>query len=164
LRALVAALGLLALSAFPAAAQYADDSPKLTLARQLVSELITADRIDQIGDSFLPAIVGQLQSHGLKVSPTAATGIRQVMRDEMHTVIDESLPMLAQAYAAAFSADELKALATFYGSDVGKKLLVEEPRLMASFMPQVAAKVQADMPALQGKIRTVFASLPSADK
>ena len=86
------------------------------------------------------------------------------MRDEMHTVIDESLPTLAQAYAAAFSADELKALAAFYGSDVGRKLLVEEPKLMASFMPQVAAKVQADMPVLRGKIRTVFASLPSGDK
>ena len=55
MRALVPALGVLVLSAFPAMAQYADNSPKLTAARQLVSELITADRIDQIGDSFLPA-------------------------------------------------------------------------------------------------------------
>jgi hypothetical protein len=163
-RALVPAIGLLVLSALPAVAQYADNSPKLMLARQLVSELITEDRVNQIGDSFMPAIVGQLQAHGLKVGPTAAMGIQHVMRGEIHTVIDETLPDLAKAYAAAFSADELKALAAFYGSDVGRKLLVEEPKLMGSFMPKIAARVRADMPALQRKIQTVFASLPSSDK
>jgi uncharacterized protein len=164
LRLFACALALLALSSLPAFAQYADSSERLALARQVVSELITDDRIDQIGDSFLPAIIGQLQAHGVKVSPDAATGIRQVMHDEMREVIDESLSDLASGYAAAFTADELTALAKFYGSDVGKKLLVEEPKLMGDFMPKVAARVQADMPSLQTKIRTVFASLPAGDK
>jgi hypothetical protein len=164
LRAIVPALGLLVLSALPAVAQYADNSPKLMLARQLVSELVNEDRVNQIGDSFMPPIVAQLEAHGLKVGPTAAMGIRHVIRGEIHTVIDETLPDLAKAYAAAFSVDELKSLTAFYGSDVGRKLLVEEPRLMSSFMPKIAARVQADMPDLQRKIRTVFASLPSIDK
>ena len=164
MRAIVPALGLLVLSAFPAMAQYADNSPKLMLARQLVSELINEDRINQIGDSFMPPIVAQLQAHGLKVGPTAAMGIQHVIRGEIHTVIDETLPELAKAYAAAFSVDELKSLTAFYGSDVGRKLLVEEPKLMGSFMPKIAARVQADMPDLQRKIRTVFASLPTTDR
>jgi hypothetical protein len=163
-RALVPALGLLVLSAFPAVAQYADDNPKLALARQLVSELITEDRVSQIGDSFMPAIIGQLQARGLKVGPTAAMGIRHVMQGEIRTVIDDTLPDLAKAYAGAFSTDELKTLTAFYGSAVGRKLLVEEPRLMGSFMPDIAARVEADMPALQRKIRTVFASLPSTEQ
>jgi hypothetical protein len=160
LRVFACAVGLLVISGTPAFAQYANSSQQLVLARQVVSELITDDRITQIADSFLPVIVGGLQTHGVKVTPAAEVGIRQVVHDEMHDVIDESLGDLASAYAATFTADELAELGKFYGSDVGKKLLVEEPKLMGGFMPKIAAKVQADMPALQGKIRTVFASLP----
>lgn len=160
MRAFAYAAGLLLLSGLPAFAQYANSSQQLALARQVVSELITDDRIAQIADSFLPVIIGGLQSHGIKVTPAAEVGIRQVIHDEMHDVIDESLGDLASAYAATFSADELGELAKFYGSDVGRKLLVEEPKLMGGFMPKIAAKVQADMPALQGRIRAVFASLP----
>src|SRR6185437_13934429 len=160
LRVFAGAVGLLLLSGLPAFAQYADSSQQLTLARQVVSELITDDRIAQIADSFLPVIIGGLRAHGIKVTPAAEVGIRQVVHDEMHNVIDESLGDLASAYAATFTADELSELDKFYGSDVGKKLLVEEPKLMGGFMPKIATKVQADMPALQSKIRTVFASLP----
>lgn len=160
MRVFAGAVGLLLLSGLPAFAQYADSSQQLTLARQVVSELITDDRIAQIADSFLPVIIGGLRAHGIKVTPAAEVGIRQVVHDEMHNVIDESLGDLASAYAATFTADELSELDKFYGSDVGKKLLVEEPKLMGGFMPKIATKVQADMPALQSKIRTVFASLP----
>jgi hypothetical protein len=165
LRVFAWAAGLLVLSSLPAIAQYVDSSQKLTLARQVVSELMSDDRIDQISDSFLPAIISQLQGQrGRNISQTAAIGIRQVVHDEVHGVIEGALGDLASTYANAFSADELTAIAAFYGSDAGKKLLVQEQTLMSGFMPKIVNRVVADMPSLQTKIQAVFASLPPGDK
>jgi hypothetical protein len=155
---------VLLLSSLPALAQYMDSGQKLALARQIVAELITDVRIDQISDSYLPALIAPLRAEGLKISPAAEIGIKQVMRDEMHNVIDQSLGDLANAYVATFSGEDLATLVKFYDSDLGKKLLVTEPKLMGNFLPEVEARVLADMPALRSKFQAVFASLPAADK
>jgi hypothetical protein len=158
---LILALLLLMLAASPALAQDADQTQRLAEARQLVTMVTGNDQLNRIVDALEPTMLAQLkQQHGIMLTDTAQAGIKQVMADELKQVINASLDDLAAAYARVFSLDDLKQIIVFYGSDVGKRMLVAQPELMKAYLPELQARIQADMPTLKAKIAGVF-NLPA---
>jgi hypothetical protein len=81
-------------------------------------------------DSILPTLAEQLKSTMIQANPN--------FQDAISTTVDQQALALAArrsdlekeaaaTYAKAFTTDELKAMADFYNSDAGKKLLKDGP-------------------------------------
>lgn len=89
------------------------------------------------------AIVGTMTETMLgavkKDHPGADEKTQKAFIDEFKTEIGAELPellkMQAAVYAEHFSEADLKALAAFYRSDVGKRYIAELPALMKEVMP-----------------------------
>lgn len=126
-RSLAAALAATALVAFslPSFAQDVSES-HLKAARAAVTAIHATDPFDTI----LPQAASALQSQLIQKNPD----LEQLITT---TVTDKALALAARrgdlereaalAYAKAFSEEELNAIASFYQSEAGKKLLEQGP-------------------------------------
>ena len=99
---------------------------QLKAARATIDALGVTSRFD----SILPTVAEQLKAQLIQATPN--------FQDVISTTVDgEALKLAARRgdlekeaatiYAKTFTVEELKAIADFYGSDVGKKLLRDGP-------------------------------------
>lgn len=120
-----AVAGLLIVSAVPAATQDFSES-HLAAAREALSATKATDPYDLILLNAAEALKTRLIASNLD------------LESEISTIVDEQTFALvarradlenkaAATYAAAFSEDELRAIAEFYTSEAGKKLLTNGP-------------------------------------
>ena len=97
------------------------------------------------------------QSMMSDISAKMAETLPEEQRDEFKTLMTKHLDIgrVAAAIKAAmiktFTADELKALADFYGSDVGKSAMAKMGTYMAEVMPATMNEVQAALGKAQGE-------------
>ena len=101
----------------------------------------------QQADRYLEAVPPQSMMNDM--SSKMAETLPEEQRDEFKTLLQKHLDMarIAEAIKAAmvktFNADELKALADFYGSEVGKSAMGKMGAYMAEVMPATMKEVQA---------------------
>ncbi len=83
----------------------------------------------------------------------------QKAQDEAHTTISQQLSWdvlkgdFIQAYAEAFSEDELKGLVNFYDSPLGQKLVEKQPAVTEKMGRLTQQKMMAIMPTIMQKIK-----------
>lgn len=145
-------------------------------AQDVTDEQIKAARaaIDSIGatsrfDDILPGLAARVKATFVQASPNHET--------EINTVVDEQALALAPrradleneaatVYAKTFTLAELKAIADFYGSPVGKKLLSDGPIATREVMKAAeiwAAGVDRDLRTESGnKLDALLGSAPAA--
>ena len=102
---------------------------------------------EQQADRYLEAVPPQSMMNDM--SSKMAETLPEEQRDEFKTLLQKHLDMtrIAEAIKAAmvktFNAEELKALADFYGSEVGKSAMGKMGTYMAEVMPATMKEVQA---------------------
>lgn len=124
LSAAVAAATVLAL-ALPAAAQDASES-HLKAARQALDALNATDQFDVI----LPQAAAALKAELIQKNPDLQQLITKTVDDKTLLIAARRADLekeAANVYTRAFTEEELTAIATFYNSGPGKKLLTEGP-------------------------------------
>lgn len=124
LSAALAAAAVLAL-AFPAAAQEVSES-HLKAARAAIDAVNATDQFDVI----LPQAAAALKAELIQKNPDLQQLILQTVDEKTLGLAGRRADLekeAATAYARTFSEDELNAIATFYNSAAGKKLLTEGP-------------------------------------
>ncbi|MBN9065083.1 MAG: DUF2059 domain-containing protein [Rhizobiaceae bacterium] len=132
LRNMLAAAGAAVFLAVGAVPSHADDISQthLQAARDALSAIRATDAFDQILPAAAQALKGQL----IQKDPN--------LQEDIIAIVDKQTLALAQRradletesatdYAKAFTEDELKAIATFYSSPAGKKLLEKGPQVTA---------------------------------
>lgn len=98
----------------------------LKAAREAITAIQATDRFDEI----LPGTAEQLKTQLITNNPNLDQEITKIVEDETLKLIPRRADLeaeIARAYAAAFSEDELKAIAEFYHTEAGKKLLDTGP-------------------------------------
>ncbi len=81
------------------------------------------------------------------VSRSAPPDQRQMVKDLLtkYLDVDALTAAMKDAMIKSFTADELKALADFYGSPVGKSAMKKFGRYMGQLMPAIQAEIQNAM-------------------
>jgi len=132
LRNMLAAAGAAVLLAVSAVPSHADDISEthMQAARDAISAIHATDAFDRILPAAAQALKGQL----IQKDPN--------YQEDIIAIVDKQTLALAQRradletesatdYAKAFTEDELKAIAVFYSSPAGKKLLEKGPQVTA---------------------------------
>jgi hypothetical protein len=124
-----AAAALLAMATVPSGAEDISDS-HMKAAREAIAAIKATDSFDRI----LPSAAQALKSQLIQKDPN--------LQEDIIAIVDKNALELASRraaletesatdYAKAFTEDELKAIAAFYNSPAGKKLLEKGPEVTA---------------------------------
>jgi uncharacterized protein len=124
---LARAASVLALISFSSYAIAADPTPEhLTAARAAIAAIKATDQFDVI----LPQAADSLKGEMIQKDPNLESTITSAVDEEVIRLAARRADLeneAARAYANIFTIEELNGIATFYGSDVGKKLIAEGP-------------------------------------
>lgn len=96
-------------------------------------ELVALKGGSQMFDPVVIGVIEQTKAALLQTNPQLAKDLNDVsaqLRNEYMAKANELVDEAARQYAARFSDAELKELATFFKSPVGKKMLVQEPQVL----------------------------------
>jgi uncharacterized protein len=126
-RRLGRSFSVLALLGFVSAAQAADATPEqMAAARAAITAIRATDQFDLI----LPQAADSLRGEMIQKDPNLEPAISAAVDEEVIKLAARRADLeaeAARAYANIFTVEELNAIAAFYSSEAGKKLLSEGP-------------------------------------
>ncbi len=111
-------------------------------------------RVHQMVDKYSQQSVGTQTN----LSPEQQAAVKKAQEDA-HAIINQQLGWDAvkndfiQAYADAFTEDELKGLVAFYSSPLGQKLVEKQPAVTEKMGHLTQQKMMTAMPAVMAKIK-----------
>lgn len=147
-----------------------DEAARRTGAEALLNSMHTEQtltnatiRVFQMVDKYSESLVN---------GPSDATADQkaavQKAQDEAHGIINKQLSWDAlkgdfiQAYAEAFTEDELKGLTAFYNSPIGQKLIEKQPAVTEKMGRLTQQKMMGVMPTIMQKIKEAAPKPPTA--
>jgi len=119
-------------------------------------ELITTKGAAAIFDPLVPGVIEQAKSTLLRTNPMLSKDLNEVaakLRADYAPRGVEVINDTARLYATRFTEQELKDALAFYKSPLGRKLLVEEPRILDEGMRSAQAWANKLSEEVIGKIR-----------
>jgi hypothetical protein len=119
-------------------------------------ELITVKGAAAIYDPLVPGVVEQARRALLQANPTLGKDLNEValkLRAEYAPRRTEILDDVAKLYASRFTEQELKDALAFYKSPLGRKMLVEEPKILDQGMRDAEAWADRLSHEIIGKMR-----------
>lgn len=128
----------------------APDPATLKVARETVAQM-QGDRAATLGSMAAP-MVGVLQQMGVKEPDRAQVLVQEVVMPTLSAHYDELLDLQARGYAAALGKDDLQAIATFYASPAGRRLVAAQPQLAQAQLTGMQQWMGSVMPEMQGKL------------
>ena len=120
------AAAMIALTAGTAALAQSESETHLAAARDAIRALGATNQFDAI----LPQAAAALRSELVRKDPNLQADINRIVDEKTLELASRRSDLEAEAarvYARVFTEDELTAIATFYQSDAGKKLIAEGP-------------------------------------
>jgi hypothetical protein len=130
--------------------------PPSATAVALAKEILAAKQVSKIYDEAIPGLVQRVKNSLLQSNLNYQKDLNEVavkIARELNGREKEIGDEMAKIYASEFTEAELKELATFYKSPVGKKVIEQEPKAFDAsrqFMDQWAQKLAAE---INGKFR-----------
>jgi hypothetical protein len=100
-------------------------------------ELITITGATSLFNPLIVGVVEQAKVLYLQQNPALAKDLNDIstrMRTDLQPRFTELTDEVARLYAASFTEQELKDILAFYKTTAGKKLLLEQPRVVDSSM------------------------------
>lgn len=137
-------------AATPGASATAPDPATLKAARDVVAQM-QGDRTALLNAMAAP-MVGMMQQIGVKQQDQAQVLVQEVVLPTLTAHYDELLDIQARSFAGALGKDDLQAIAAFYASPAGKRLVVAQPQLAQAQMTGTQQWMQSVMPDMQGKL------------
>lgn len=113
----------------------AHDPERIAAAKALFVAMGAEEQFDTVIKTMLTGMAAQFKQR----QPSAAKEIDDVMARMVEKFIarkSEVTDMTAPHYADAFTVAEIKQITAFYQSDIGKKLVKEQPAIMQKSMMQ----------------------------
>ena len=115
----------------------------------------TPQNREQQADRYLAAVPPQSMMSDMAAK--MAETLPEEQRDQFKALMTKHLDLgrvtaaIKAAMIKTFSADELQALADFYGSDVGKSAMAKMGTYMSEVMPATMSEVQSALTKAQGE-------------
>ena len=127
------ALGVALILAGPAANAQQPSAAAMATAK----ELITATGATTLFSPLIAGVVEQAKLLFLQQNPGLSKDLNEVstqIRTDLQPRFNELTDEVARLYATSFSEQELKEVVAFYKTPAGKKLLVQQPKIIDSSM------------------------------
>ena len=154
----VARAALLALALVAAIGSVRAQQPSPT-ALASARELMELKGVKSLVEPVVVGVIEQTKGTILQTNPGLTKDLSEVsaqLRNEYQPRVAEMTNEIVQLYAQRFSEQELKEVIAFYKSAAGKKMLVEEPRILdatyarmqqwaSRLQDEVATRVRAEM-------------------
>jgi len=151
-----AALLVLAVIGFSSGVQSQEPKPS---AIALAKELIELKGASSMWDPIIPGVIEQAKGVFLQTNPGLSkdlTEVAQQLRTEYGPRRAELFTEVARLYALRFTEPELKDVLAFYKTPLGRKVIVEEPKVFEEsitrvkqwtdrFSQEVMARMRAEM-------------------
>lgn len=134
----------------PASQDASVDPATLKAAREVVAQM-QGDRTALLNSMAAP-MVGMVQQFGVKQADQAQMIVQEVVLPTLSAHYEELLDIQARSYASALGKDDLQAIATFYATPVGKRLVAAQPQLAQAQLAGTQQWMQALLPEIQGKL------------
>jgi uncharacterized protein len=148
---------LVALALVTAATAQAQQPSAAALAS--ARELMELKGVKSMVEPVVAGVIQQTTGTILQTNPGLTKDLAEVsaqLRNEYQPRVAEMINEIVQLYAQRFNEQELKDAVAFYKSPTGKKVLLEEPRILDAtyarlqqwaiqFQNEVAARVRAEM-------------------
>jgi uncharacterized protein len=111
---------------------------QMTAALDVLDAMNAKHTVEAMVDSMAPIVAAQIrQAHPTATDKTLAV-FSSAFKEEMARNVDDLLKMQAAVYAEHFSEQDLKTLAAFYRSDVGKRFVDEQSVIVKEITPLAA--------------------------
>lgn len=147
-------------------------------AQDVTEDQIKAARaaIDALGatvnfDNILPSLAERMKASLIQASPNHESEINAVVDEQALALAPRRADLEREAatiYAKTFTQEELKAIADFYNSPVGKKLLRDGPIAVRELVKAAeiwASGIQRDLSVESSKkLETVIGAVPPANE
>jgi uncharacterized protein len=136
-RAAVLAVALFAVAGAAHAQQKAQKPEPSPAAMKLAREILDIKNTSALFLPVIPGVIERVRGMLLATNPTLRKDLDDVgarLRKEYFPRAEEMMTDLTWLYASQFSEAELKEIATFYRSAVGKKVLELEPKIFDTAM------------------------------
>jgi hypothetical protein len=140
---LALAAGLVASLAF--AAPVRAQQPPSAGAILLAKDVVTLKGAMVMFDPLIPGVVETAKNVFLQQNPMLQKDLNEVaalLRNDLDPRRGELLNEVARVYAARFTEQELKEIAAFYKTPLGRKMVTEEPKALQDSLK--AAQIWAD--------------------
>jgi hypothetical protein len=121
----------------------------------------TMDNLNAVFEAIAPQEKAQIKRAAPSLSDAAIDTIVQTIRTVVMGREDELLRLNAIEYARHFTEQELKDLAAFYESDLGKKYISEVPNLIRETSPVMVRWLQGVM---AQELPNLLKALPPQEK
>jgi hypothetical protein len=123
-------------SAPPAAdSTVAPTDSRVAAALDLLQAQNTKANMEAMFDAVVAAAFNSAQRSHPNTSGDVLKQLQIAIREEVESSVDELLTLQAHEYAQHFSEEELRQLAAFYRSDLGKKYVSELPVIAKEMAP-----------------------------
>lgn len=129
------ALLLTGAAADPAAKPDPATASHLAAALDVMDALNAKATFMVVVESVSSTMLANIKQTHPEASDKAVAEFHKAFKDEMVSQTDELMKMQAAVYAEHFSEADLKALAAFYRSDVGKRFVSEQPAIIKEVTP-----------------------------
>lgn len=129
----LAAAFVLACCAGTASAQPAPSPAAVAMAK----EVIVLKGATGLWDPIVPGVVEQAKNTFLQMNPMLSRDLNEVsarLRSELTPRLTELVDEVARIYATRFTEPELKDVLAFYKTPAGRKVIVEEPKVLDASM------------------------------
>ncbi|KQP79425.1 MULTISPECIES: DUF2059 domain-containing protein [unclassified Methylobacterium] len=126
------------------------DPATLKAAREVVTQM-QGDRTALLSAIAAP-MVGMMQQIGIKQQDQAQALVQEVVMPTLTEHYDELLDIQARSFASALGKDDLQAIAAFYATPAGKRLVTAQPQLAQAQLAGTQQWMQSVMPEMQGKL------------
>jgi hypothetical protein len=90
-------------------------------------------------DALEPLILAQIRTRSPNLSDADLQQFESAFREEMMNSVDDVMTLTARVYAEHFTEDDLRKLVAFYGSEIGKKYILNVPLIIKETVPIGAA-------------------------
>jgi hypothetical protein len=107
----------------------ASDPARIAAARPLVQLLGLREKAIASVDRQIPVLTGTIRFRNPKLTDAQMKKVPDRIRANAYATLGRLLEYEAHVLAQHYTVDQLKAIAAFYRSDAGKRLLSEEPKI-----------------------------------
>lgn len=135
-------------------------------ARDLARALTSEPAWDGIIDGYATSLAGQISAALAATGKEAPADLREKVRRELRDAVryEQAVEMQARALGGRFSADELRALETFYRSGAGKKLLEVLPEVARQVNDELRVRLSERVPRIVERYAPSVAAAPPGAK
>jgi hypothetical protein len=103
----------------------------------MAKEIISLKGATGLWDPIVPGVVEQAKNAFLQMNPQLSKDLTEVsmrLRSELAPRLAQLTEEIARLYAGRFTEQELKDVLAFYKTPVGRKMIVEEPKVLEASM------------------------------